>query len=682
MRVLLSWLQDWIDLPESPKEIADVLTKAGIEVDKIEEIEPPFPDVVFEVSLTPNLAHCLSVMGIARELAAFLRRPLRKKPRSFPKLLENDPSLRVTLLAPGGCKRYSALLVENIKLHPSPLHIKQRLERSGIRSVSNIVDITNYVAHDIGQPLHAFDADAVQNHELIVRFAQNGEELLLLDGEQKTLTADVLLIADKKRALAAAGVMGGQDSAVTEASTRVIFESAFFTPPVIRRSKRALGVHTESARRFERGCDPEITVCGLAEVLSHLPSDVRVCGLQDTGYAEKRKKIRCRRSKAASLLGTVVSADEMESTFSAFGFSFAWDGQDTMEVEIPPFRHDLQEEVDLIEEIGKCIGLKQETKSSSLFAPNTMPHDPLYLFEKRIGKTLIAQGLQEVICCDLISPELANMVINHPITQESLVRIINPSSIEQSILRPSMLCGLIDVARRNHNNREFDFSLFEIGHVHFKNGEKYEEPSLFACLLSGKLDPHHFSDKRKECDFFDLKGILESLFSSLALPGMRLERTNLSIMHPGRQAKIFIKDVNIGMIGQLHPSLLRSQEIEKPLYFAECDINELYKLVSQEDTKMKPLMLYPASERDWTCTCSKEISFDTFTKLIESAHIPLLESTELLGIYENERLGTNVHNLTFRFVYREKEKTILQEDVEKAHAELLNKLTKHIQIIG
>jgi phenylalanyl-tRNA synthetase beta chain len=413
-----------------------------------------------------------------------------------------------------------------------------------------------------------------------------------------------------------------------------------------------------------------------------LPQEAKVGALLDTGPLEKRKPITLRRSKTSSLLGFEVSTDEIEASFQAFGFSFVWDGQDTFEVEPPSYRHDLQEEVDLIEEIGKLTGLVQEKTTPLTYSLASMPHDPLYLYEQSICHRLIAQGLQEVITCDLISLDLANCVINHPITQESLVKVLNPISIEQSILRPSLLPGLLDVARRNHNNRVFDFFLFEMGHVHFKKGDKYEEPSLFACLLSGSLHPHHYSEKKKEGDFFDLKGVLETLFTSLDLDTMRLEKSALSIFHPERQAKIFIGGAHIGMIGQLHPALLRLQEIDKPLYFAECDIHELYKLRPKGDKKMKPLMLYPASERDWTVTCSKKITYDEFKELIEKANIPLLESFELQGFYENEKLGCHVHNVTFRFVYREKEKTILQEDVEKAHALLLERLTKHIQPIG
>jgi phenylalanyl-tRNA synthetase beta chain len=796
MRVLLSWLREYLDLSEEPETISNALTRAGIEVDRIEKIAPRcsgvvtvriidtephpndsglciaaifdgknshrvvcgapncrkgmlsafapvgssifkgdaviqvkraeikqvesfgclcseqelglttygegiielgievgeefkegqlleelFSDIVFEVSLTPNLGHCLSVMGIARELGAFLNRPLKKRPWMDPEQLSSTiqpcPSkLEVTITDPKLCPRYSGLLVEGISITPSPLWMRLRLERSGIRSINNVVDITNYVMHDLGQPLHAFDADKIENRQIVVRSPAPEETLLFLDGQTRTLQVSSCVIADAKRPLALGGVMGGQDSAVSQETSRIVFEAAFFPPSVIRKGRNALALHTDSSRRFERGTDPSITLKALQEALSHLPS-ATAAALCDVRESAQVEKISCRISKASALLGYEVSANEIESAFNSLGLACSWDGQNTFTVTVPSFRHDLHEEVDLIEEIGRLVGLQKEPQAVPKYSTSKIAHHPLYFFEKEIRKRLLAEGLQEVITCNLISPSLANIVIDHPITADSLVKVLNPLSTEQSILRPSLLPGMIDVLRRNINQRTLDLAIFEVGHSHLQREQKYQEPLLFGILLSGQKEIPHFSTSASECDFFDLKGILENLFSTLGLEDFVLQKSDLSILHPGRQAKIYLSNVHVGMIGELHPSILRSLDIEQRVFFAECDIQELWKL-PQQQRKMAPLPHYPSSERDWTITLSKEVKFSELLTVIQSEQSPLLENVSLIALFEHEKLGANRHNITLRFVYRDKGKTVSQEEVDSHHDKLVKKVSDYV----
>lgn len=253
---------------------------------------------------------------------------------------------------------------------------------------------------------------------------------------------------------------------------------------------------------------------------------------------------------------------------------------------------------------------------------------------------------------------------------------MNPLSEEQSILRPSLLPGLLQAVARNLSQRVLDVAAFEVSHVHLREEQKYQEPLVAAIILTGKNSHPHFSEKTQDFDFFDLKGIVENLFSSLQITNFSLKNSDISIFHPGQQAKIYLGNVHVGMMGQLHPSILKSVDIDQPLFFAECDLQEIWRVVPRQERKMQPLALYPASERDWTVTVSKESNFEEIMAKIREASPQILERVALVSIYDNEKLGPNKHNLTFRFVYRDREKTISQDEVEKAHAQLVSTVSK------
>jgi phenylalanyl-tRNA synthetase beta chain len=278
---------------------------------------------------------------------------------------------------------------------------------------------------------------------------------------------------------------------------------------------------------------------------------------------------------------------------------------------------------------------------------------------------------------DLISPEMARTVCDHFIHEDSLVKMLNPLSAEQSVLRPSLLPGLLDVLRRNIAHRILDLSMFEVGSAHLKKQEEYLEPRIFSLLLTGKANLPHFSEPLREGDFFDLKGIIENLFLALRYHGVEVKKSDLSIFHPGRQAKIFVQGLHIGMMGELHPQLLGSLDIQQRVLFAECDFQELMRL-ERKETKMQELPVFPSSERDWTVTVSKSATFGEIKAKIEACKPSILESTKLVAIYENEKLGYARHNVSLRFVYRDHEKTVSQEEVEKAHLDLVGQLIHYL----
>lgn len=666
----LSSYQDGVmDLPASMKEGMPLNTY--------------FADTLYEVSITPNLGHCQSIMGIARELAAFMGVELNKKPWIDSVALHthhSSPKLRVTVQDVKLCPRYSALLLEGVEVGPSPSLIRIRLERTDHRSINNVVDITNYISHDIGQPLHAFDADRIQGSHLIVRASKPGESLTLLDEVTHKLPEGTIVIADDVELLAAGGIMGGELSAVSPTTTRVVFESASFSPGAIRKARTKLTLCTDSSKRFERGSDMGITLKALEsayqllkESSPHLKLDIAL----DVTKGREEKIVSCRLSRAGLLLGYEVSADEAESAFQRLGLACTFDGNDTYTVKVPSFRHDINEEVDLIEEIGRLVGLQRETTTTAHWAASRLPHHPLYLFEGEVRRRLLTFGLQEAMTSDLISPAMAAIVTDHNITDDALVKMLNPLSSEQSVLRPSLLPSLLDVVKRNINQRTRDLHFFEVGHVHLKKGEGYAEPRVFAILLSGLRQPQHFSEGAKEVDFFDVKGILEELFSLLRLPRVSLQPSHMTMLHPGRQAKVYVGDVHVGIIGEIHPALLQKMDIHERVCFAECDIQELLN-VSRGVPKMRHMAIYPSSERDWTITLPKRIRFSDIMQKIDEIKPSICESCSLVSLFSNEKLGLDKHNVTLHFVYRDKDKTVSQEEVETAHKKLVSQVSQYL----
>ena len=631
-----------------------------------------FQDVIFEVSLTPNLGHAMSILGIARELSAITGRPLKTKATDQVSFQLKKGSFTI-LLETKDCPRYSALLIKGIEVKKSPLWLRLKLERCGIRSVNDIVDLTNLIALEFGQPLHAFDADRIEDKQIIVRSAKAQEQALLLGGKEISLPVDAVVIADPKKVCAVGGVMGGELASVTEDTKAILLESAYFLPTSIRKTRKALGILSDAAKRYERGCDPRITLQALgyaAALLKKICPKAEIEGVYDSLQEDfKSKQLTCRRSRTSQILGYEVSIGDMEQCFVRDGFEAKWDGSDLFTVLVPPYRHDIKEEIDLIEEVSRLFGVKSELVKQMSYKGSEMNNSQLFLHERQIRERLLTENLQEFVTCDLISPKMVEIVRNHPIDQNSLVKVMNPVSEEQSILRPSTLPGLLDVVHRNICQRILDISGFEIGHVHFKNGDKYQGRSVFGIVLSGKASLAHFDTPAKEVDFFDLKGIVENILRSFAIPEALYKKSALSIFHPGRQAKIIVEGLQVGTMGELHPQVLRQFDISQRVLFAEFDIQDLFSLQTKE-RKFVSLAEFPSSERDWTVTVAEEISYEEMKEAIELLKSPILESISLVAIFRHEKLGPDKKNMTLRFVFRDRFKTVSQEEVDKEHARI------------
>lgn len=639
-------------------------------------------DWVFSIALTPNLGHCASVFGVARELSALTGLPLPAVDARMAQcpLRESPPStaskISVKVEDSTLCPSYTCRMVDHVKVGSSPYWVQRRLELSGLPVISNVVDITNYLLTEWGQPLHAFDASHVAGHEIVVRSAREGEHLTTLDGKNRTLQPDQLLICDREKPLALAGVMGGLQSGVTPETKTVLLESAYFLPSAIRRSSKCAALSTEASRHFERGVDPYLLHWMLHVGAFYLQEwaggQVRSGVVEVACDAFPPREIPCRVSRVNALLGHHFATGEIENVWKRLGFAYSWDRKETFMVTVPAYRHDINAEIDLVEEVARIYGYGHFKKQAAPYAASTMPHAPIFLFEKRVRQRCLASGLQEFLTCDLIGPALLEAVQGSGFDDSDLktVRVLNPTSVDQSILRRSLLPGLLNVVKTNLDQGNRQICGFELGRTHFRQEPLFKEEAVLGIVMSGLSRPTHWDRKATETDFFDLKGVVENILTGLGAESVTCVDGAIETLHPGRRAVLFVERGEIGLLGEVHPDVLRRIGISERVYFAEINLHALHQVLKDQQP-MQPLPIYPGSERDWTCTVPIHFSFDALLSPLKELKTPLLEKVALIDLYRGDQVEEGKQNLTLRFLYRDREKTIQQETVDSQHAAVI-----------
>jgi len=635
-----------------------------------------YGDVIFEISLTPNLGHCASVVGVGRELSAATGDPIRSPTIRIDEEVSEpiDGMASVVVLDQKKCPRYACRVIRNVSVGPSPPWMQSRLLACDFRPVNNIVDITNYVLMEMGHPLHAFDYDRVEGGKIIVRGALEGETFFTLDDKERILSPEDLLICDVQGPIALAGVMGGKNCEVRQETNHVLLESAYFEAAGIRRTSKRLALKTEAARRFERGCDPKAVIQALdrAAMLIQEIAGGQVCkGVIDIKRdAFLQKSIACRLSRINQLLGTQLSLSEVETVFERLDMLHRWDGTDCWTVKPPTYRTDVKEEIDLIEEVGRIYGFENIPKKKTQFSSSSLPNAPIFVFEKEVRRRLLAEGLQEFVTCDLIGPSLLNLVKDTVMPQVKEVQVLNPTSIEQSVLRTSLLPGLLQVAKYNYDHGVHDISGFEIGRVHFNMDEKYHEQSVAALLLMGRALTTHWDSQERFYDFFDLKGMIENLLGELPVRVRPIfENKQLPIFHPGRQASIDVDSLKIGALGEVHPEIVRRLDIPQRIYFAEINLHDL-NLSRKKKLTLKELPVFPGSFRDMTLTLDEKTPVQKILNALHSIPSRLLKKVDCISVYRSEKLKGK-KNVTWRLLYRDDKKTVSQQAVDAEHARIM-----------
>lgn len=629
-------------------------------------------DNVVEFEITSNRPDCFSVIGLARESALTFDRKFTIPEVKFSENSEKiQDSISVEVLDKDKCKRYCARMVKNVKIGPSPKWMRERLNACGVRSINNIVDITNYVLLEYGQPMHAFDLRDIRDNKIIVRRAEDGEVIKTLDEQDRTLTSDDLVIADGKRAVAIAGVMGGFNSEVKDDTATVVFESATFDGASVRLTAQRAGLRTESSSRYEKGLDYNNTVpaveraCQLVEELGC----GEVCGgmIDVMGNVTKKEPLPFRPEKINKFLGTDIPVEDMIKYFN--GLEIAVD-MDKMTVTPPTFRPDLEGEADIAEEVARFYGYDK--------IPTTLLSGEATLGGKnadqrlndKINQILCAEGMNEIYTMTFVSPsyfEKINLPADSPF--RNVVKITNPLGEDTSVMRTSTIPSMMEILSRNYNYRNPDARLFELGKIFLpKEGEKLpDEPVIITLGMYGADE-----------DFFTLKGTVETLLDELHVKNAEFTAvTDEPTYHPGRTAKVTANGISLGIIGEIHPSVSRKYDIDVPCYMAELSFDAV-KAAINDDIKYKPLPKFPAVTRDIAMLVDKNVAVAQIEEIIRNTSGKLLEEVKLFDVYEGEQIPENKKSVAYSAVFRAPDRSLTGEEVQEVFDKILKNLEKKL----
>jgi phenylalanyl-tRNA synthetase beta chain len=639
-------------------------------------------DWAFEVSITPNRPDCTSVIGMAREIAALTRGKLRTPEI---RIRAQDRSIfelaGVTLEDPEGCPRYAAGMITGVKIKGSPFWMRYRLHVCGLRAINNVVDVTNYVLLEFGQPLHAFDYNRLEENRIVVRRARDGEDFTTLDGKTHTLSRDNLMICDGKRCVAVAGIMGGLNSEIFEGSRDVLIESAYFDPVTIRRGSRRLGITTEASYRFERGIDIEGVPTALQRALmlmQELAGGQVVKGIIDQ-YPKpvKRPEIRLRIDKANQFLGTSLSGEAVAGTLGALEMKVrpAGSGEDLL-VTAPSFRVDITREADLFEEIARMEGYDQIPVTFPLVRASAEKDDPIVRLSDRVREIMAGAGFTEIISYSFVSPESADMLdaaAGSPL--RSFVPLLNPINQDQSVMRTSLLPGLLAAVKVNFSQGQKDLRLFEWGKVFFSRGpdELPHEKSFLAGVVTGLSRPKEWFGEEVEADFFDIKGTVQVLLEGLKVRPVRFERKREPVpgYDPAFCASAVVSREAVGVMGNAGPEVLARLDLaDQKVFLFEIDMESLQKHIPSA-VRFESLHRYPAVFRDLSIVVKQGTESERISEIILREGGGLVESVALYDLYKGGKLGADEKALAFRISYRSKDGTLDGKEVNRIHERIV-----------
>lgn len=631
-------------------------------------------DDVVEFEITPNRPDCLSVIGLARETAASFEKELnipipQVKGANDGDKVENYVKVDIESAL---CKRYAARVVKNIKIEPSPLWLRMRLRASGVRPINNIVDITNYVMLEYGQPMHAFDYKCLDGSHIIVREANENESFKSLDDIDHTLKSGMLVISDEQKAVALAGVMGGANSEITDDTKTVVFESANFDGTSVRVTSRALGMRTESSARFEKGIDEETVIpaieraCELVELLG--AGDV-VDGIIDVYPNPKKvREIPLNADRINSFLGTNISKDEMVRILKSLTFKVE---NDT--VYVPSYRDDVEGMQDVAEEIARIYGYNEIETTNVVASLTQGERTPRQVYDLKIKDTLCAMGLYEIHTFSFISPKYYDK-INLPANDERRKSVVikNPLGEDTSVMRTTSLPSMLEVLNKNHNLKNEEAMLYEVATIYLPNEDKAQLPSEPKEVVLGMYGG---------VDFYDLKGVIEGLFTACGVNNYEVKaKTDNPTFHPGRCAEIYLENgVCLGVFGEIHPSVAANYSFTKRVYIASLDFEAMLEN-AQSEAKYKPLPKFPALTRDFSFVCDEALEVGTIEATIKKSGVKLLESVKLFDIYRGAQVGEGKKSVSFSVSLRASDRTLNDQEADDAVKKILKALEKELGI--
>ena len=639
-------------------------------------------DTILEIEITPNRPDALSVVGVAREVAALTGAPFR-----FPQIAvrEGEPEAAtlatVEILDPDLCPRYAARVITGLRVKPSPPWLAQRLRAVGLRPINNLVDVTNYALWEMGQPLHAFDYDTIAQHAIVVRRAKPGERLRTLDGQDRALEADMLMICDPERAVAIGGVMGGGNTEVTPATTSVLLESAYFDPGSIRRTARALGLHTDAAYRFERGGDIEGLREALdraAQLMADLGGGTVAKGVVDVYPGPKpRPRIALRRSRIERLIGVCPPHEEVVRILQGLGFAVDDSGL-ALQVVVPSFRRDIAQEDDLVEEVIRVWGydkIPSTLSRSSQLQPVVRPPD--LTLSRAVTSALTAAGLSQAVTYSFVDP--ARLEVMGWDAPDSLIALQNPISVERSVLRPSLAPGLLEVVALNGSRQIPDVRAFEIGQTFAPHrDEDLDRPAheelWLGVVMTGQRAVRGWHAPRERVDVYDVKGAAGLAVGAAAVgeAGVRLYAPGEGprYLEQGRAAALTAAGSPVGWFGEVALHVREAFGLPVPIFLAEVSLTALLALPRAE-LRYQPLPRFPAVQRDLAVVVPTEVTAGQIEAAIRAMKIPLLSRITLFDVYEGGQVGSGKRSLAWSLIFQASDRTLTDKEVNELHAKIV-----------
>lgn len=636
-------------------------------------------DTILDLDVTPNRPDCLSVVGIAREVAALTGQSLHLSEANYEeKGTSINGQISVEIVAPDLCPRYCASLITGVKIAESPRWLQQRLLACGMRPINNIVDITNHVMLEYGQPLHAFDYEGIKGRRIIVRRAASGEVIVSLDGVERVLSGDTLVIADEEQPVAIAGVMGGADSEVTGQTNAILLEAANFNPASIHYTSRALSLVSEASMRFERGIRPELTLPALkraTQLIIQLAGGEAARGFVDD-YPGKldQEPILLPIDKLKQLLGVEFGFDQIVSALTALGFECKpADSASQIWVAAPYWRSDIHQAVDLIEEVARITGYDR-IPTTMLGQPiPRQDRDPIVSLKQEVRRSLIVYGFQEVITYSLTGWKMLNKLLPEPHSIKPMpIRVANPMTADQEYLRPNLRANLLAVLSANRRHEDGGIRLFELGRVYLPRPKDLpDEPEVLCGMLNGPRLGEWWQGGDELLDFFDAKGVVEGLLNQLGAEAT-FEESSDEGLRPGRRADIVTAGTKVGVVGELHPTVSEAFESSGAVYLFEIDLTALLPFTIGR-RMFQPIPRFPAVVRDVALVIDAGATHREVQDIIES--FPLVNKVALFDVYSGEQVPPGKKSLAYRVVFQSPSHTLTDEEVNEVQQQILSKLS-------
>jgi phenylalanyl-tRNA synthetase beta chain len=675
MKISLAWLREYVDVESPLREFLDRLAMIGLVVEEWKEING---DIILDVETYANRPDTLGHLGMAREVAAMLRSSLKEQTWPLTELpAKTSEFVDVQILDEDLCPRYCGIVVTGVKTGPSPDWLRAKIEAMGLRPINNVVDVTNYVLFATGQPIHAFDLAKIAGPRLAIRRAKKGEAIRTLEGKAVALSTDMLVIADEKRPVAIAGVIGGEESAVTDATQDVFIESATFDPVSVRKTRKALEIQTDACYRFERGADiafaPQAAIMA-ASLLSQFGGKAAKEPVDIYPKPRKLKEIVLRGRRIADLLGVDIDDEFVEITLGDIGFGLKANQHGVWRVQVPSFRVDIEREADLIEEIARFYGYdKIPVVVPPLEVLEAVPSDREKI--QKLSPALFHHGFDEVINQSFADPEKEAVFRSG----KAPVEIRNPISTKASLLRTTLLGGLLENTAWNRNRGTEGVHIFEIGNIYFRSEDATAEKLHLGLSTTGPLGTQHWKGRPGEANFFHLKGAVEASLESLRYAPFSFKEDGHPFFEEDYSLAVLYKGEKIGRMGQVHSRLLDLYSLGGPVYAAELDLDLLFGKQPRPFEYVPPPK-FPGVVRDLSFLVDRDVPFQEIKQVLDKMVVPYLEEFSIIDHYAGERIPRDKKSLSLRFTFRNPKATLLAKDVDKAEQKIIKNLKSAFKI--